>query len=156
MRPSQWFKTSILVLVSTGVLAGCTTAETDPPPRTESAAPSASPTPSPTLDAYEACGIFFDAGLLERVSPALTSIGDTLEGPTLDELLDIDATIDEALEVAPPDVAAPLQALGAPFQQVQDVVDAGGGELSMDTSNIMADMTTLMGECTAAGYRLDG
>lgn len=157
MHRSQWFKSSIVVLICAGGLAGCTTSETASQPLSQSATPSASSTPSaaPSLDAYAACEIFFDAGLLERISPALTSIGETLDGPVLDELLDINATIGEALEVAPTDVAAPLQALGEPFQQVQDLAESGGGELTMDTSNVMVDMTTLMDECTAAGYRLD-
>lgn len=157
MHRSQWFKSWMVVLISAGALAGCTTSEMDLQHTSESTSPSPSPTPSPTpsLDAYTACEIFFDAGLLERISPALTSIGGTLDGEALDELLDINATIGEALEVAPPNVALPLQALGEPFEQVQDVADSGGGELTMDTSNIMADMTTLLDECSAAGYRLD-
>lgn len=116
------------------------------------------PSPSPsavTKDAKAACGIVFDGGdasIAFRIPGALTDVQAELSGERLDEMLEINTELVKAIEQAPPAMVATLRSLQVPFQQVQDVVDAGGGQLNMDTSGVASDVTALMGQCVDEGF----
>lgn len=121
---------------------------------TEAAEPVDEPT-APEKSADAACGAVMNTDLLERIPESINAIGPDLGAEQLDELLAINAELGEAIEAAPADVAAPLRSLQVPFQQVQDVYDAGGGELSMDTSGVAGDVTALMEACVDHGFTVD-
>lgn len=93
--------------------------------------------------------------LAEYIPTALIGIGSNLEGDQLDNLLSVNEALGEALDVAPEEMIATLELLRQPFQEVQEVLDSGGGNLSMDTSHVAADITTLMGLCADAGYQIE-
>jgi hypothetical protein len=116
------------------------------------------PEPSPTADAEATCeGIVGDPGdgsLISRIPDAILAIGDQLDEQTTAELIDINDNLGRALETAPPEYATVIRSLKEPFQQVQDVVSGGGGEINMDTSRVSADVTELMELCVADGYRV--
>jgi hypothetical protein len=152
----RWITSLIASATALASLTACAAPENEPQSTSTATMPaSEAPPPEPTElteDGFASCEIFFEAGLLERIPDALTSIGDSLGGSELDELLDINQVIGEAYEAAPAGVAGPLESLKQPFQQVEDVVDAGGGSLNMDTSHVMNDVSDLMEECAALGY----
>lgn len=121
--------------------------------------PSPTPTPTPTKDAIAACSIFGDGGsrsVMQRIPIALTSIGASLTSDQLDELLAINDALTDAIAVAPTDLAGALTSLNVPFQQAADVMDAGGGSLSMDTASVASDVTEVMTLCVGAGYTVSG
>lgn len=109
----------------------------------------------PEKSADAACSAVMETDLLMRIPDSIIAIGDSLGGEQLDELLAINDELGDAIDVAPPEIAAPLRSLQVPFQTVQDAVDGGGGELNIDTSDVAEDVTSLMEECVAAGYRVD-
>lgn len=120
--------------------------------------PSPAPTPEPTSDALAACATFAGGGersLMSRIPASLVGIGAEITQDQLHELLEIHSSMADAVEQAPPDLAAALTLLNRPFQTVRDVMDAGGGSLNMDTSNVMEDVTRVMGMCADAGYRIE-
>lgn len=104
-----------------------------------------------------ACNLIFNrdadgTSVAERIPDALLSIGPSLGGETLDELLAIDSTLGLAASSASEPLATQITTLKEPFQQVSDVVFDGGGQLAIDTSHITTDIATVMETCTAAGY----
>lgn len=126
----------------------------------EPASPSPEPSPEPTEvpEGHAACAAFAESGdssLMQRVPGALTGIGDALGGEQLDELLTIHRGLEATAEDAPADLAAALQRLDEPFQEVADVVEAGGGDLNMDTSHVMEDVTDVLELCNGYGYTLN-
>ncbi|WP_369371602.1 hypothetical protein AB1046_23040 [Promicromonospora sp. Populi] len=110
------------------------------------------------MDAEAVCeGIAGDLGsdsLVGRIPDAILAIGDELDDKDAAELIDINDDLGRVLEVAPPEYATVIRSLKEPFQQVQDVVSGGGGQLSMDTSRVQADVTELMELCVADGYTI--
>ncbi|OCI30035.1 hypothetical protein [Oerskovia enterophila] len=111
--------------------------------------------PSPSEDAKDACGVVFNGGdgsLAFRIPEALIDVQANLQGERLQTMLDINSQLTQAISQATPEVAAPLRSIQVPFQQVQDVVDAGGGDLTMDTSRVAEDVTDLMAACVDAGF----
>lgn len=152
-----------IALVLVGVLAGCADEAKDPAvaPSQTPVAPAAPTSTAPASSAAtksvdKACSAIIDEAsgesVLERIPDSLIGIGSSLSGDQLDELVSINAALREAIDVAPADIAAPLRSLQVPFQQVQDVVDAGGGSLDMDTSGVAKDVTALMSACADAGF----
>lgn len=156
--------TSVAALLSALVLAGCTAAPTAAPVATTTSQPSAArststptPTPTPTADALAACRLFGDGGdtsLMQRIPASLTGIGAKLDSARAAELLSINRGLLRAIAVAPPALKASLTSLNAPFQQVADVLGAGGGSLSMDTSHVASDAAQVMRLCAEAGYQV--
>lgn len=143
-----------MALLLTGCVGGNEPEEVAPSPEAEAEVP------SPTVaakDALAACGVVMNGGddsVLVRIPASLIGIQAELDDARVNELLDINAQLVQAIEQAPPAMAATLRSLQAPFQQVQDVVDAGGGNLSMDTSGVAGDVTTLMGQCVDEGFKV--
>lgn len=128
------------------------------PPATSSApapAPVHTTEPAPAPDADAACAVIGDGGsesVVQRIPTSLTSIGATIGQEQIDELLDINGKLGDAIELAPTDLAAALTSLKVPFQQAQDAMDSGSGSLSMDTASVAADVTEVLELCVAAGY----
>jgi hypothetical protein len=112
-------------------------------------------TAAPEKSADAACGAVMNTDLLERIPESINAIGPDLGGEQLDELLIINAELGLAIEVAPPEVAAPLRSIQVPFQTVNDAVAEGGGSLNIDTSGLAEDITSLMSECVDAGFTID-
>lgn len=139
------------------VVSGCGSSSEEP--AETSAAPAPAPVettePASTPDADAACAVIGDGGsesIVQRIPTALTSIGATIGQEQIDELLDINAKLGEAIELAPTDLAGALTSLKVPFQQAQDAVGSGSGSLSMDTASVAADVTEVLELCVAAGY----
>ncbi|PJJ77459.1 hypothetical protein CLV28_0678 [Sediminihabitans luteus] len=92
---------------------------------------------------------------MDRIPAALTGIGAELAGEQLDELTSIHTELLHAAETAPDDLAELIMTLDEPFQAVADVVAAGGGDLSADTSHVREDITAVMSYCVDAGFTID-
>lgn len=150
---------SVAALLSLAACTGNDTPETTPTPTPAQAVKATpTPTPTPTPDALAACGIFIGDGqagsFMVRIPPSLTSIGGDITSDQLNELLDINEGLLDAIDVAPTDLARALSALNEPFQQAADAVAGGGGSLTMDTSHVAADVTEIMGLCVDAGFTI--
>ena len=107
-----------------------------------------------------ACNLLFDEdasgdSISTRIPPAILAIGPSLGNETLDELLAINSTLGLAATLAEEPLSGQITTLQEPFQQVRDVVDAGGGDLTIDTSHVTEDMTAIMETCVAAGYQMN-
>lgn len=128
--------------------------ETEPDATTSAeATPSASP--SPTTDPLRACELVGDGGdesVFFRIPGALSSIGAEVTDEQVDELLDIHSTIEDAAELGDVALSAALTKLNVPFAQFREVVREGGGDVSLDTSTVMADVQAVMQLCVDAGY----
>ncbi|WHP18805.1 hypothetical protein [Cellulomonas sp. ES6] len=138
------------------VASGCGSSSDEKLAETTAApAPIETTEPAPTPDADAACAVIGDGGsesIVQRIPTALTSIGATIGQEQIDELLDINEKLGDAIELAPTDLAAALTSLKVPFQQAQDAMDSGSGSLSMDTASVAADVTEVLELCVAAGY----
>lgn len=141
------------------LLAGCSGGGEPQEAASPSAAGDVAPSPSATAkdikDAKAACGVVFNGGdssLAFRIPEALIDVQANLEGERLQAMLNINSQLAQAISQATPEVAAPLRSIQVPFQQVQDVVDAGGGDLNMDTSGVAGDVADLMSACVDAGF----
>lgn len=154
-------KRRVGVLVAVGMVAfalsSCGGSSEEPPATSSAPAPAPVQTaePAPTTDADAACAVIGDGGsesIVQRIPTALTSIGATIGQEQIDELLDINEKLGEAIDLAPTDLAAALTSLKVPFQQAQDAVDSGSGSLSMDTASVAADVTEVLELCVSAGY----
>ena len=160
---------AVLTLVALAALVGCSGSGTAgvSPSRSESrsepsvtSTPSPDPTSPPARDALAACEAFIgdagEASLMQRVPDALTSIGPTLDTYTAQVMAGIGRLIDEAIAVAPAEIAAHLRSVQIPFQQAADALAAGGGEMTLSTGAARDAIPPLLAACADAGYQIAG
>ena len=167
MRTRAVLASAVLTLFA---LVGCSgssdTAGVSPSPSESRSEPSVTSTPSPDptspppRDALAACELFIgdagEASLMQRVTDALTSIGPTLDTYTAQVMAGIGRLIDEAIAVAPADIAAHLRSVQIPFQQAAYALAAGGGEMTLNTGAARDAIPPLLAACADAGYQIAG
>lgn len=164
-KPASLIATSAMLLAlvacSSSADDAADTATSEPTAPSTSASPTPTPAPTPTpsptpeIDALAACSAFMDGGdtsVMFRVPPALSSIGGTITDAQVDELLDLNRALTAAAEISPAPLAAALTNVNVPFQQAADVFAAGGGELTMDTSDMLSKVTKVVELCGAEGF----
>jgi hypothetical protein len=93
---------------------------------------------------------------MQRVTDALTSVGPTLDTYEAQVMAGIGRQIDEAIAVAPADIAAHLRSVQVPFQQAAYALAAGGGEMTLDTGAARDAIPPLLAACADAGYQIAG
>ena len=115
------------------------------------------PEPVSEHDNLKACQRLFgdDMQVLWDIPEVINSIGDTITEEQSQQMLDIHAKIEYAIELAEPDLEAELTSLDVPFQQFHDAIIGGGGSLNLSTGNIATDVTEIMQTCVDAGYHAD-
>jgi hypothetical protein len=139
-----------------GVSASPAESQADP---SATSTPAPDPTSPPPRDALAACEAFIgdagEASLMQRVPDALTSIGPTLDTYTAQVMAGIGRQIDEAIAVAPADIAAHLRSVQIPFQQAADALAAGGGggPITLNTGAARDAIPPLLAACADAGYK---
>ena len=166
MRTKAVLAGAVLTLVAlvgcgggaTGVSASPSESRSEP---SVTSTPSAGPTSPPPRDALAACELFIGDGgeaslMMKRVPDALTSIGPTLDTYTAQVMAGIGRQIDEAIAVAPADIAAHLRSVQIPFQQAADALAAGGGPVTLNTGAARDAIPPLMAACADAGYQIAG
>ena len=142
-----------------GVSASPSESRSDP---SVTSTPSPDPTSPPPRDALAACEAFIgdagEASLMQRVPDALTSVGPTLDTYTAQVMAGIGRLIDEAIAVAPADIAAHLRSVQIPFQQAADALAAGGGggPITLNTGAARDAIPPLLAACADAGYKIAG
>lgn len=127
-----------------------TEAETETP-KAEEATPEETDTPE--VDDLAACEI-----LLEEITiiPELfIDFPETLDDEAAQPYLSVNDNLSRAMLVASPGLKSSVEDLRAPFKEIADVVEGGGGGLTLDTSGLTEDVTAVMAACVDAGYRVD-
>jgi hypothetical protein len=164
MRARAVLASAMLTLVA---LVGCGSGVSASPSESRSepsvtSTPAPDPTSPPPRDALAACESFIgdagEASLMQRVPDALTSIGPTLDTYTAQVMAGIGRQIDEAIAVAPADIAAHLRSVQIPFQQAADALAAGGGggPITLNTGAARDAIPPLLAACADAGYQIAG
>lgn len=95
-----------------------------------------------------------DMQLIIDIPGLLTGIGAEATSEQTQQLLDIHSKIEQAREIAESDLDGQLASLDVPFKQAADLIEAGGGSLTMDTSHVASDVTQILQTCAAAGYQV--
>jgi len=88
------------------------------------------------------------------IPDVLLSIGSTTTQEQQNKLLEIHSKISDARQYAESDLDGQLASLDIPFQQAYDTLSSGGGQVTMDTSHVAADVTNIVQTCAAAGYQI--
>lgn len=156
MSAFQSARAVTLLAITAAVLAACSSPEpADPSPEPTRPAETAAADAHPSRNPIAACELIGDGGsgsVLQRIPASLTSIGATISQQQIDELLDINETLEEAIRIAPTDLAAAVTSLKVPFQQAQDAMDASSGSLNMDTASVAQHVADVLELCVTAGY----
>lgn len=84
----------------------------------------------------------------------LSEIGDSITPEQTTEMLAIHDVLETAGEQSPPKLAHAIDRLDRPFAQFVEVMESGGGQANLDTATVPEDMTLVMEQCVAAGFKV--
>jgi len=130
-----------LTAVALLVLTGCATTAPDVVPEEPTA-------PIDTADTMAFCEKFVDS-----LSDYASFLGDISTADINESVYKIQLSRMEAMEeVAPADAQGMLEQYADPIYQIKEVVEAGGGELTINTNAYKTANVELIAYCADAGY----